>query len=103
MTVLLSETSHSSLAESVFCFLTPTPALRVNRENAQHTLLVGDQERTNVEMNEWLLEEEEGNKKRHSWWIVALVLAILGLVALGWHFYSNGWSIGNQNSLIILR
>ena len=84
-------------------FLTPTPALRVNRENAQHTLLVGDQERTNVEMNEWLLEEEEGNKKRHSWWIVALVLAILGLVALGWHFYSNGWSIGNQNSLIILR
>jgi len=84
-------------------FLTPTPALRVNRENAQHTLLVGDQERTNVEMNEWLLEEEEGNKKRHSWWIVALVLAILGLAALGWHFYSNGWSIGNQNSLIILR
>jgi hypothetical protein len=84
-------------------FLTPAPALRVNRQNAQHTLLVGDQERTNVEMNEWLLDEEEANKKRQSWWIAVLVLAILALIALGWHFYNNGWSIGNQNSLIILR
>ena len=84
-------------------FLTPAPALRVNRQNAQHTLLVGDQERTNVEMNEWLLDEEEANNKRQSWWIAVLVLAILALIALGWHFYSNGWSIGNQNSLIILR
>ncbi|MDO6432294.1 hypothetical protein Q4E93_16955 [Flavitalea sp. BT771] len=84
-------------------FLTPVPALRVNRENAQHTLLVGDQERTNVEMNEWLLDEEEASTKRKPWWIAALILAILALVALGWHFYNNGWSIGNQNSLIILR
>jgi len=82
-------------------FLTPTPALRVNRQNAQHTLLVGDQERTNVEMNEWLLDEEEADKKRKLWWVAALVLAILALIALGWHFYNNGWSIGNQNSLII--
>jgi hypothetical protein len=84
-------------------FMTPTPAIRVNRQNAQHTLLVGDQERTNVEMNEWLLEDEVVNKRKRSWWIIALVLALLALIALGWHFYSNGWSIGNQNSLIILR
>ncbi len=84
-------------------FMAPTPAIRVNRQNAQHTLLVGDQERTNVEMNEWLLEEEVVNKRKRSWWIIALVLALLALIALGWHFYSNGWSIGNQNSLIILR
>jgi len=84
-------------------FMTPTPALRVNRQNAQHTLLVGDQERTNVEMNEWLLDEESVDKRKRSWWIIALVLALLALIALAWHFYANGWSIGNQNTLIILR
>lgn len=76
-------------------FMLPTPAMRVNRQNAQHTLLVGDQERTNVEMNEWLTEDAAAGKKR-SWWIIALILAILALAILGWHFSSNGWSFGNQ-------
>jgi len=80
-------------------FMAPTPAFRVNRQNAQHTLLVGDQERTNVEMNEWLHDESAGRSKRKSWWIIALVLGILILAALGWHFYTNGWSIGNQIKL----
>jgi hypothetical protein len=84
-------------------FMAPTPALRVNRQNAQHTLLVGDQEMTNVEMNEWLLDEEAANKKKRSWWIAALVLAVLGFLGLVWHFYAHGWSISNQNSLLILR
>jgi hypothetical protein len=84
-------------------FMTPAPAVRVNRQNAQHTLLVGDQERTNVEMNEWLMDEEAAGRRKRSWWIAALVLALLALAALGWHFYANGWTIGNQNSLIILR
>ena len=88
------EISFESANEPLF--LQPTPALRVNRQNAQHTLLVGDQERTNTEMNEWLLDEEAG-KPGKSWWIVALVLAALALAILSWHFYTNGWSIGNQN------
>lgn len=91
-------------ASSSGIFMSPMPAIRVNRQNAQHTLLVGDQERTNVEMNEWLLDEEEAVRKRkRSWWIAALVLALLALLALGWHFYNKGWNIGNQNPLIILR
>ena len=82
-------------------FMTPTPAHRVNRQNAQHTLLVGDQERTNVEMNEWLHDEEAAGGRKKTWWIIALVLTLLALAALGWHFYVNGWSIGNQSPLII--
>ncbi|MES1161159.1 MAG: hypothetical protein ABUM51_10405, partial [Bacteroidota bacterium] len=80
-------------------FMAATPAFRVNRQNAQHTLLVGDQERTNVEMNEWLHDESAGRSKRKSWWIIALILGVLILAALGWHFYTNGWSIGNQIKL----
>jgi len=76
-------------------FMVPTPAMRVNRQDAQHMLLVGDRERTNVQMNEWLHEEGAGRKKR-SWWIIALVLGVIALAILGWHFYTNGWSFGNQ-------
>ena len=87
---------ESATADNLF--MAPTPAMRVNRQNESHTLLVGDQEKTNFEMNEWLSEEAAG-KKRGSWWIMALVLAILALALLAWHFYSNGWSIGNQQKL----
>ncbi|MBS1604601.1 MAG: hypothetical protein JST42_18190 [Bacteroidetes bacterium] len=76
-------------------FLQPTPAIRVQREDAQHTLVVGDRERTSGEMNEWLQEENSG-RRRISWWVVAIVLAVAGLAVLGWHFYTHGWSTGNQ-------
>jgi len=79
-------------------FMAATPAVRVNREHAQHTILVGDQERTNIEMNEWL-HEEVGEKKKKPWWVIALILALLALAVLGWHFWSNGWSFGNQTKL----
>jgi hypothetical protein len=82
-------------AKSPAHFLQPTPAMRVNRQDAQHTLLVGDRERTSGEMNEWLLEEN-ANRRRIPWWVWALVLAVVGLAVLGWHFYTNGWAIGNQ-------
>ena len=80
-------------------FMAPTPAFRVNRQNAQHTLLVGDQERTNVEMNEWLHDDETAHRGKKTWWIIALVLTIVALAALGWHFYVNGWVIGNQQNI----
>ncbi len=75
-------------------FMDATPAIRVNRQNAQHTLLVGDQEKTNFEMNEWL-SDEAGNKKKY-WWVYALALTVLALGFLAWHFYTHGWQIGNQ-------
>jgi hypothetical protein len=98
--VLKKDPSGNVMFESVTgnpLFMVPTPAMRVNRQDAQHMLLVGDRERTNVQMNEWLHEEEEGaGRKKRSWWIVALVLGVIALAILGWHFYTNGWSFGNQ-------
>jgi hypothetical protein len=46
-------------------------------------------------MNEWL-QEENDRPKKFRWWIIALILAVAGLAVLAWHFYSNGWSTGNQ-------
>ena len=96
--ILKKDGSGSVVFESVggdTLFMVPTPAIRVNRLDAQHVLLVGDQERTNVEMSEWL-HEEGTSRKKGSWWIIALVLGLIALAILGWHFYSNGWSTGNQ-------
>ncbi len=83
-------------AASPFVFLQPTPAMRVNRQNAQHTLLVGDRERTSGEMNE-LLHDDAHKRRRAAWWIIALIIAGIGLAILGWYFYSHGLSTGNQN------
>jgi hypothetical protein len=81
-------------------FMAPTPAVRVNRQNAKHVLLVGDQEKTNFEMNEWLHEDElKARRKKRSWWIIALVLAAVAVTILIWHIYSNGWSFSNQTKL----
>ncbi|HEY4109055.1 hypothetical protein [Puia sp.] len=82
-------------AASSFGFLQPTPAMRVNRQNAQHTLLVGDRERTSDEMNEWL-HDDAGKRRKMAWWVIALIIAGAGLAFLGWYFYSHGLSMGNQ-------
>jgi hypothetical protein len=79
-------------------FLAATPAMRVNRQNEAHMMLVGDQEKTNVQMNEWL-HEEAAHRKKISWWVIALILGGLALGVLAWHFFTEGWSIGNQMRL----
>ncbi len=55
--------------------LQPVPAMKVKRQDAIHTLLVGDRERTSGEMNEWLQEEPVSRKAayrgglwRLGWW-----------------------------------
>jgi hypothetical protein len=74
------------------------PAIRVNRQDAQHTLLVGDRERTSGEMTEW--RREEGSRRtKFPWWIIAVILAAIGLVFLGWYFYTHGFSTANQTKL----
>ena len=96
--ILKKDGSGSILFESAPApsfFQQPTPAMRVNRQDAQHTLLVGDRERTSGEMNEWL-HDEVLHRRKFPWWIIALILAVLGLSVLGWHFYVHGWATGNQ-------
>jgi hypothetical protein len=82
-------------------FLQPVPARQVIRQDAQHVLLVGDRERTNVEMSEWL-HQEPAHKKERTWWLFTLIVILIAIGILLYHFSSNGWSInsfGNQQKL----
>jgi hypothetical protein len=77
-------------------FIQPTPAIRVNRQDAQHTLLVGDRERMSGEMNE-LLQEDAPPRGSVSWWVIAAILGGLGLAILIWYFSTHGLSVANQS------
>jgi hypothetical protein len=81
---------------SIFAF-PPVPAERVIRTNAEHTILVGDTEKTNTQMSELLLEEAP-LKRSSTWWIWALLLFVVGSVVLGFYLYQhNGKAEGFRN------
>jgi hypothetical protein len=87
---------------SILTFQQPVPAERVLRTDARHTMLVGDKERTNVEMTEYL--HEEPRVRRKSWWIYALIIGTVALAAIFYHFSRNGWNIestGNHRKVNI--
>jgi len=70
----------------------PVPAVKVLREKAEHTVRVGEDERTSVEMEEMLAKPEE---KRSNWWALALVLGLLAIIFIGWYFSEHGVEISS--------
>ena len=85
-------------------FHKPVRAERVIRTNALHTMLVGDKEITNREMNEFLGEEVHVEKE--SWWIYAMLIAAVAFILIFFHFYKNGVrseSIGNQQTIRVAK
>lgn len=66
----------------------PIPAVKVLREHAEHTVRVGEDHRTSVQMRELLHAGEEG--KRSWWWLLALILLILSIIFIGYYFSSKG-------------
>jgi len=82
-------------------FLQAVPARKVIHPDTHHVLLVGDTERTSTEMNAWLNQEQLLVRKR-PWWLFALIVGIVSILALIFYFSSHGWnmdSTGNQKSL----
>lgn len=69
----------------------PVKAEKVIRENALHTVRVGEDEKTSVEMTELL--NQPVARKRY-WWTWALVLALLATMFIGWYFSRYGISVG---------
>ena len=81
-------------------FLEPVSATKVVRSDAQHTMLVGDQERTSDEMLHWFSEEADSAPGK--WWLPALVTGIAAVLLILFHLSSHGWKMdaaGNQQIL----
>lgn len=74
-------------------FRKPVEALRVIHPNAEHSILVGDKETTNTQMTEYYSEEEP---KKNRWWVWAIVIAALSVLALiSYSASSNAAFFGN--------
>ncbi|CAN5584692.1 hypothetical protein BH11BAC3_BH11BAC3_34680 [soil metagenome] len=70
---------------------------RVIRENAQHAILVGDQETTNVQMTEFFTEKPT---LKYNWKIAAMILGAVGVAALTYYLSKYGFNaFGNSSGL----
>jgi hypothetical protein len=77
------------------------PAIKVLRENAQHIIRVGEDQKTSAQMRDILHPAEE--QKRSWWWTAALVIVILSVIFIGYYFSVNGLnssSASNQQKLV---
>lgn len=74
----------------------PVPAEKVIRDNAQHTIRVGEEERTSGEMEELLHHEV---KNARGWWIAALIIAAICLAVIVYAFSTSGPGTGNRQRL----
>jgi len=80
-------------------------AEKVTRNNAEHTMLVGEREKTSTEMRELLYtgEKERTNKKEKTnhWWVWPLAIILAITIFLFWHFSENstGDATGNNGKI----
>ena len=75
----------------------PVIAEKVIREKAEHTVLVGEKEKSAIEMEEYFAEQ---SSKRNYGWVIAVVLTVLAVMFIGWHFSEKGFvpsSAGNTS------
>ncbi|HET9826457.1 MAG TPA: hypothetical protein VFP87_14050 [Chitinophagaceae bacterium] len=73
-------------------WLEPTIAKKVIRDNAEHTMLVGEREKTSVEMTEMLMRPRLVKERRGYWWVWPLAVIIAIFIFLGWYFSEHGIS-----------
>ena len=77
----------------------PVKAEKVIRENAEHTVRVGEDEKTSSQMIELLNQRDS---KKSYWWAWALVVALLAIMFLGWYFSAYGLEVaaaGNSSHI----
>jgi hypothetical protein len=80
----------------------PVEATKVLRENPEHLVRVGEDERTSSQMRELLYGNFSNGRKSH-WWAVALVLVVLSIIFIGYYFSSRGLtpsSAANQQRVV---
>jgi hypothetical protein len=73
-------------------FLEEVVAEKVIRENAEHTVRVGEFEKTSTQMTEILSGDAIVKEKSFYWWVWPLAAIIAILIFLGWYFSEHGIS-----------
>jgi hypothetical protein len=63
------------------------PAEKIIREKAEHAVLVGERERTSVEMTEYFSNPDA---KRSYWWVLPVSIALLAFMFIGWYLSDKG-------------
>jgi len=84
-------------SQKLLNFFEPVAAGRVIHKNAEHAVLVGDRQTTSSAMNQFFQADEIIKDSR--WKIMAIILFIIALIVLFFHFYNHSFSIsatGNQ-------
>lgn len=77
----------------------PVTAEKVIRPKAEHIVLVGETERSSVQMEEYFAQP---SPKRNYAWIIAIILTVLAIMFIGWYFSEKGFSpssAGNQTGI----
>ena len=70
----------------------PVHAEKLIRENAEHMVRVGEEERTSAEMTEMLSKPAE---KKSYWWVYALALCLVAIMFIGWYLSEQGVTISS--------
>jgi hypothetical protein len=78
----------------------PVIAEKVIREKAEHTVLVGEKEKSAVEMEEYFAER---SSKRNYGWIIAVILTVLAIMFIGWHFSEKGFIPASAGNTSVIR
>jgi hypothetical protein len=78
----------------------PVTAEKVIRVKAEHTVLVGEQEKTSMEMEEYFAESPV--KKSYAW-LIAVIITVLAIIFIGWYFSEKGFSTSSAGNQSVIK
>jgi hypothetical protein len=78
----------------------PVTAEKVIRAKAEHVVLVGEKEKTSVEMEEYFAG---GPAKKNYTWLIAVILTVLAVMFIGWYFSEKGFSTSSAGNQTVIK
>ena len=78
----------------------PVIAEKVIRVKAEHTVLVGEKEKTSVEMEEYFAGSPV---KKNYTWLIAVILTVLAVMFIGWYFSEKGFSTSSAGNQSVIK
>jgi len=78
----------------------PVTAEKVIRVKAEHIVLVGEKEKTSVEMEEFFAGSRA---KKNYTWLIALILTVLAVMFIGWYFSEKGFSTSSAGNQSVIK